>query len=367
MAERARSPRMPPTQVVRRAFGVRSRLRQMADGMFPASALVAERMFAASEVKLLGVVCDLGVPNALDSQPASAKALATSLGLHADSLERVLRHLASRGWFKRSRGGIYRLNARSRLLREDDPDSLNAWVRFMAADWHWNMWNHMNEVVASGGSAARAATGKEYFDWVHDDQPEAGETFDAAMQSMSSLAGPLMAKAIDAPGPVSICDVGGGTGRTLAEVLRNRPEARGVLYDLPQVTERGGKVLEATAPGRWSAESGDFFLDVPADHDHYILQAVLHDWNDERAGQILANVRDAMPEHGRIHVMDQVLDPAMRDSLATAVDVLMLALADGGRERTQQEWESLFGKAGLAIDGQSQLPILTWLFTLSKA
>ena len=45
----------------------------------------------------------------------------------------------------------------------------------------------------------------------------------------------------------------------------------------------------------------------------------------------------------------------------------MLALADGGRERTQAEWEALFSRCGLRIEDQEQFPILTWVSTLARA
>ena len=357
-------PRLPPAAVVRRTFAVRSRLKRLADRMLPSSALLAERMFAASEVKLLGVVCELGVPDQLDGGRRSSADVARELGLDADALERVLRHLASRGWLRRRRDATYSLNGRSRLLRADDPDSLRDWVRFMAADWHWEMWNRMPAVVSGGGSAAEAATGKGFFAWVHEDRPDAGTLFDGAMRSLSSLAGPTLARAVDLTGVRSICDVGGGTGRTLGALLVEAPTARGVVFDLPEVVSGAAEVLDPIAAGRWESEGGDFFDRLPGGHDRYVLQAVLHDWDDERCGQILANIRHAMPADGRVYVMDQVLDPDERDGLATAVDVLMLALADGGRERTQPEWEELFTRNGLVICGQVQLPILTWVFTL---
>ena len=40
-------------------------------------------------------------------------------------------------------------------------------------------------------------------------------------------------------------DVGGGHGALLAAVLRANPEARGVLFELPQVAEGGRAALAA--------------------------------------------------------------------------------------------------------------------------
>lgn len=367
MAASSPAPRIPPTGVVKRAFAARSRLRRVADAMLPPTALVAERMFQMPESKLLGVICELGVPDALGDDARTAGALAAAMGVDEDALDRVLRFLSSRGWLDRSRSGAYALNKRSRSLRADDPDSLRDFVRFMAADWHWEMWNHMADAVRQGGSAAQARTGKPFFDWLNDDRPDAGALFNGAMQSLSSLGGPLFADAVDLSGVRSICDVGGGTGRTLAALLARNPDAHGVLYDLPDVIAGASEVLEPVAPSRWEAVAGSFFEEVPAGHDRYVLQAIMHDWDDVRCRQILQHIRAAMAPDGRVLVMDNTLEPDARDDIAKAVDVLMLALADGGRERTQAEWEALFGSAGFRIERQVQLPILTWVFTLAPA
>ena len=91
----------------------------------------------------------------------------------------------------------------------------------------------------------------------------------------------------------------------------------------------------------------------------------MHDWGDEHAGVILGNVRAAMAPDSRVWVVDSVLDPDERDDLSKAVDMLMLTLTEGGRERTQHEWERLFGAHGFRIESQTQLPLLNWVFTLA--
>jgi multifunctional cyclase/dehydratase/O-methyltransferase len=333
--------------------------------MLPPQALAAERMFQVPESKLLGVVCELRVPDALAEGPCTAAALAPRLAVDADALDRVLRFVASRGWLDRRRDGAYALNKRSQPLRGDHPDSVRDFVRFMAADWTWEMWNRVGDAVRDGGSAAEAATGKPFFSWLNEDRPDAGELFNGAMQSLSALGGPLFADAVDLDGVASICDVGGGTGRTLGALLVKQPGARGVLYDMPGVIAGAAAVLDPLVPGRWEAVAGDFFEGVPVGHDRYVLQAIMHDWDDERCRRILGHIRGAMAPDGRVLVMDQRLEPEARDDVAKAVDVLMLALADGGRERTQAEWEALVASAGFRIERQVQLPILTWVFTLA--
>jgi len=70
--------------------------------------------------------------------------------------------------------------------------------------------------------------------------------------------------------------------------------------------------------------AGDFFVSVPAGGDAYILKRVIHDWDDERAEAILRNCHRAMPEHGRLLVIELVLPPGNDPSLGKLFDLLML-------------------------------------------
>jgi len=57
-----------------------------------------------------------------------------------------------------------------------------------------------------------------------------------------------------------------------------------------------------------------------------------------------------MDGNGRIFCVDTVLPP-MGDTSAAAGKILdiMVLLAIGGRERTRDQWEALYGAAGLRI------------------
>jgi O-methyltransferase domain len=358
-------PRFPPTPVIRALFGVRRGVRRLTDQAFPAQAVAAERMFAVVELKLVKEVCDLGVPDALDDAPADAMALAARLEADAEALERAMRFLSSRDWFARRSDGRYALNGLSRVLRTDDPDSLRDWVRFMGADWHWNMLNRFGATLRTGRPAAEVATGKPFFDYLHDDDPDAATTFDGAMRSLSALVGPLLTRSLDFDRYRSVCDVGGGTGRTLADLLGAEPHLTGTVFDLPDVVAHADPLLDRVAPGRWQVAGGSFFETVPGGHDLYVLKAIVHDWGDEDATAILGNVRRAMDPGSRAVVVENRLEPGARHDIPSAVDALMLELTDGGRERTQEELERLFGSAGFRIETQTQLPILIWAFTLA--
>ena len=154
-------PRIPPTSVVKRALAVRSRLRRMADAMIPPQGITAERTFLIAEIKMLGVICELRIPEAIDEGATTAerdrRACRSSGGRHRAGA--ALRCFA---WLVRPANATAAtvLNARSRALRAEDPQSLRDWVLFMAADWHWDIWNRAIDAVRDGGSPATRRAGQ---------------------------------------------------------------------------------------------------------------------------------------------------------------------------------------------------------------
>ena len=63
------------------------------------------------------------------------------------------------------------------------------------------------------------------------------------MTSMSELAVASVTAAYDFSRYATIVDVGGGHGRLLASILVATPQARGILFDLPEVVAGAPAVL----------------------------------------------------------------------------------------------------------------------------
>jgi hypothetical protein len=90
--------------------------------------------------------------------------------------------------------------------------------------------------------------------------------------------------------------------------------------------------------------AGDFFTSGPHGYDAYILSGVIHDWDDSRAIKILRNCRRAMPEKGRVLIVDMVVPDMDAMSLSKFLDLNMLAMS-GARERTKAEFRALLDAA----------------------
>jgi hypothetical protein len=84
----------------------------------------------------------------------------------------------------------------------------------------------------------------------------------------------------------------------------------------------------------------------------YLLKTVIHDWDDARATAILRNCRKAMPSGGRLLIMERELpEPGQPERSAEAflLDLEMLVMTPGGRERTGSEFAKLLSDTGFKL------------------
>jgi hypothetical protein len=95
---------------------------------------------------------------------------------------------------------------------------------------------------------------------------------------------------------------------------------------------------------------GDFFAEVPAGGDAYLLSRVIHDWDDADARDILARCREAMAPDARLLLVEAIVpELAVDGPEAIRMDVHMLMLF-GARERTAAEFGALLDSAGFDLE-----------------
>ena len=95
---------------------------------------------------------------------------------------------------------------------------------------------------------------------------------------------------------------------------------------------------------------GDFFDAVPAGGDIYLLSRILMD-HDDNCIRILRTIVRAMPAHGRLLVIQQVL-PDGTDTTGLfdgAMSDLNMLVMLPGHERTAAEYHQLLSVAGLTV------------------
>lgn len=295
------------------------------------------------------VAAELSVADALADGPRDRDALARAVGTDADTLHRLLRALASFGVFEELPDGRYANTPLSECLRSDAPGSLRGLARMYGDIPVWQAWAGMEHSVRTGESSFAQVHGSPMFEYLAA-HPDSARRFDEAMTASSQLMNEALVAAYEWRQFGTLVDVAGGVGSTLAAILRANPGMQGVLFDLPHVIERSRDYLaQQGVASRCRTETGSFFDAVPAGADAYFMKHIIHDWDDEDCLRILSKCRAAMSDRAKLLVCERVVPPGNAPSYSKTLDIVMLVLTDGGRERSEQQFRDLFARADLRL------------------
>ncbi len=340
--------KVPPAKLARVIEWTRHHLYRLNQRLMPAPAALFEMILAAWTSQAITVAAQLGVADALADGPLPIDELAARVDADADALRRLLRALTSRGIFRQRRDGRYELNSLADTLRSDAPVSMKSAARFYGSQEQRERWTLLVDSVRTGDAVVAALRGKESFEYFAE-KPELAELFNQTMTSISELTDATVVAGYDFSKYPTIVDVGGGHGPLLANILAAAPASRGVLYDLPSVVaDAPGLLRKQGVADRVRIAEGSFFDSVPPTGDAYVLKNILHDWPDEKAVQILRNVRAAAGPRATVLLVELVIPRHNRDFPGKWADLEMM-LNLGARERTAAEYRDLLSEAGFRM------------------
>lgn len=326
------------------------------EGQHPAASVV-RLMFGHMAAQTLTAAARLRLADAFGDATSTPAELAASLGTEAGALRRLLRALTGLGLLVERAPDEFALTATGAALRTDRDDSMHEFVLMFGHPTMLSAWQRLDDSVRNGQTAFDKVFGTDFFSYLKDDR-ELSELFNVSMRQGSKTTAAVLPASYDFARFESIVDVGGGDGTLLAAVLGEHHGPRGIVFD----TAEGGAQAAATfaAAGlteRTEVWAGDFFADVPAGGELYLVKSVIHDWDDERCATILKHIRAVLPAHGRLLVIEPVLPPTVATELAGIyLSDLNMLVNVGGRERTKADFETLFESAGFAKPTFNQLP-----------
>jgi hypothetical protein len=305
--------------------------------------------YEASQV--IHVAARLGVADLVASGPRTAEDLAGALGVDARALRRLLQSLAALGLLAHLDGGRFAITPSGARLRTGVPGSLRA-VALLAGERSYRAWGGLLHSVQTGETAFRHLFGMGTFEYMAA-HPEIAGFYNEAMAASSAERATAVVAAYDFSDAGTVVDVGGGHGTLLVAILSAHPGLRGVLFERESVAAGARAHIEAAGlASRCRVVAGDFFRSVPGDGGLYVLSHIIHNWDDQRSGTILAGCRAAMSPRAKLLILEQVLperfEPSRAAVRAAMADLHMLAIT-GGQERTAEEYRRLLAAAGFAL------------------
>lgn len=319
---------------------------------------VARLVLGQMATQALGTAVRLGVFDRIGPDKLSAEALAGSLGTHPQATLRLLRALAGLQLLSETEPGAFRTTTAGDALRADTPGTMVAMARMFTDPVMLRGWDLLDESVRTGETTFDTVFGTDFFGHLKE-HPELSASFNEAMSQGTRLTAATVPHHYDFGRFHTLVDIGGGDGTLLASVLREHPNLRGVLFDTAEgLAQAPRRLAQEGLTERVALETGDFFASAPAGGDLYLLKSIIHDWDDERCAAILRHIRDVIPDHGSLLIVEPVLPatvPPDRQDNVYLSDLNMLVNV-GGRERTADDFAALCTAGGFVLRSVTPLP-----------
>ena len=290
-----------------------------------------------------------GIADLLKEGAQSVDALALATQTDPKSLYRFLRALASLGVIAEREDGQFEIAPLGIYLQTDAPVSLRSLALMFGQDWQHRVWRNLPYSLQTSQPAFEQQFGMSFYEYFAHNA-SVGQNFDEAMTSLSGTNVSAIADAYDFSQFSRIIDIAGGHGLLLSTILKMNPGLQGILFDVPNVLE-GAKTAGVidTVRDRIDLVAGNYFEGVPQDADAYLFKLIIHDWNDDRACELLKRCYQSMPDHSKLLVIEHVIADGNEPDFGKLLDVEILLTMSGGRERTATEYRELFASAGFKL------------------
>lgn len=295
--------------------------------------------------KPIYVAAKLGIADILSAKDIHINDLAEQTYTSSSGLYRLMRALAGVGIFKETQDRIFSNTPLSECLKKD---RLKPAALFFESSWHNRLWDELLFSVQNEKPAFEKTFGKPVFEWLADNPIEA-EIFHQANAMKASSSHKVIAEVYDFEGIGTLMDVGGGYGNLMIEILRVYPHIKGIIAELPGMIPKICQTIKTSQlESQIKAVECDFFESIPKGSDSYLLSHILHDWPDDECITILKNCRKAIPESGKLLIIESIIPQGNEFSIGKLLDLEVL-LMGGGRERTAEEFNKLFHDSGFRL------------------
>ena len=340
---------LPPVWFIRLINNFRYSLMQLSKRLFPANVVLYEHFQFFWLLPCMKVAAELNIANLIKTEPKTVEQLAIETDTNRESLFRLIRALASRNIFKLKKDGLVYNTPMSKALT-DDHGSLRFMIMQHLGTLNWTVFSQLSHSIKTGEDAFSKVYGKKIYDYLAE-KPKEADLFDRSMTNLSEISIEPILSAYNFSKFNTLADIGGGAGLLLSSILFKHKKLKGILFDLPSVVLQAKSIiLKYGVVDRIAIKTGTFFDPLPAAADGYLLKNVIHNWSDEECIRILSNISAVLPDHGKILILEMIVQEDNKPSFAKLIDIQMMVFMHSGKERTKKEFQQLLSRSGLRIN-----------------
>lgn len=300
----------------------------------------------------VSTACKLNLFDHLQEQK-TVKQLANELSLNEEKLLLLLNALHYDDFLGKN-DDFFKVNSLSEFLTENNSESL----KYACLNWsseHLNAWQNLDFSITTGKSSFEEIYKKPFFDFLNDN-PEKLHAYHKAMYQYAKDDYKTLTDVIDIRKHKSVMDVGGSYGAVIEAIKAKNPNVECILFDLE-------KTVKNAVFSAGQKIGGNIFDKIPSIAEAFILSRILHDWNNEKATNILNNCFKALPNSGTLYVIENCTDKIKID--LSLLSLNMTAICNS-YERTTQEYISLAHNANLVFQSEVKLNELQTILIFKK-
>ncbi|WP_030409413.1 methyltransferase [Streptomyces albus] len=298
---------------------------------------------AFCDAKALLTAVELGLFTTLaEKGPSTQEEIRQELGLHGRGLSDWLHLLAALGLLTRQDGRFGNAEGAGTYLVRGSEQYVGGFLERSNRNLY-PAWGRLTEALRTG----EQQSGSDFEEVTKN--PHILRQFVGMMDALTHVVGPELVEKFDWSGHSSVLDVGGARGNLCSIIVKAQPHLSGHVFDLPPMEPLfDEKVAACGLTGKVTFHGGSFFTDPLPRADVVTLGHVLHDWDEQQRGELVAKAYDAVNPGGALLVYDRMLDdtPDHVENLVISLD--MLLVTDGGSEYPVSEVVAHAGRAGFA-------------------
>lgn len=299
-----------------------------------------KKIHGGQTCQIVATATRLKIFDTLYEHPLSCDELSGHLHIESATLRRLLFALVALYLLETDQNGQFALTLQGRYLASQHEDSLHALAIYKGSPLLWDAQGKMYEGIRQNKSPFELHFGTDLFSHLSEHE-EHMRLFQDAMDCYTTQSSSVLLETYRFDRYTSLLDIGGGRGTFLKKLQTIHPHIQGASLDLPQAL-RGIHSGITPIPG-------SFFDSIPKGYDSYMLRNILHDWSDEKCIRILRTIREALTEATPLLIIEALVEPTTEKRLGKFADLTMFMMTPGGKERSLEEFESLFHESGLVL------------------